>query len=74
MTDKQMISHSKLMSLALRHKPGELGITLEENGWADVNALIRGMNMAGHMVSLDDIQTIVRLNDKQRFAFNEDQT
>jgi len=74
MTNKQMISHSKLMSLGLRHKPEELGITLDENGWAEVDALIRGMNMAGHKVSLDDIDMIVRLDEKQRYAFNKEHT
>jgi putative RNA 2'-phosphotransferase len=32
---------SKLMSLALRHDPGALGIALDANGWTDVDTLLR---------------------------------
>ena len=74
MTDKQMKSHSKFMSLILRHKPEEIGITLDENGWANVNDLISGMNRVGRIVSMDDIELIVRLDEKQRYIFNEEHT
>lgn len=33
---------SRYISLILRHKPEVIGITLDEHGWADVDALIRG--------------------------------
>lgn len=36
---------SKFISLILRHKPEEIGITLDEHGWANVNELIRGVNI-----------------------------
>lgn len=35
---------SKYIALILRHKPQTIGITLDEHGWADVNALIEGVN------------------------------
>jgi len=63
------------MSLVLRHRPHKIGITLDANGWADVDALIEGINKAGRVpVTLDDIKHVVNTNDKQRFAFNEDYT
>ena len=30
---------SKLMSLVLRHQPEKIGLTLDENGWADVEEM-----------------------------------
>ena len=39
MSDKDT---SKYISLILRHKPEVIGITLDEHGWADVEALIEG--------------------------------
>ena len=74
MTEKQMLSCSKFISLVLRHKPEAIGITLDAYGWADTNALINGMNKAGHSVSMDDIEKIVRLDEKQRYIFNDGQT
>lgn len=34
---------SKYIALILRHKPQTIGITLDEHGWVDVNALIEGV-------------------------------
>ena len=34
---------SKFISMILRHKPEEIGITLDEHGWANVNELIAGI-------------------------------
>ncbi len=62
------------MSLVLRHKPEEIGLMLDEQGWANVNELIAKMNIKGVSVDKIIINTIVETNDKKRFAFNEDKT
>ena len=74
MTEKQMLSCSKSISLILRHKPETIGLSLDTNGWADVNAMISGINKAGYAVSMDGLETIVRLDEKQRYVFNNDHT
>jgi len=74
MTDKEIVSVSKFMSLVLRHNPSKAGITLDSNGWADTNALIKGMNTAGRKVTLDTLKEVVDSNDKQRFKFSDDFT
>lgn len=62
---------SKFLSLVLRHKPEEIGLTLDDNGWADVAELLK--KAKGHYTfSLEDLQRVVADNDKQRFAFSED--
>lgn len=38
------VALGKFISLILRHKPETIGITLDSNGWADVNELIKGIN------------------------------
>jgi len=60
------------MSLVLRHNPQKIGITLDENGWADVVLLLSGINRLGHKATLDDLKEVVATNDKQRFKFNDD--
>ncbi|MBE6772947.1 MAG: hypothetical protein E7544_01860 [Ruminococcaceae bacterium] len=40
--EKDLIKISCYISMLLRHKPQAAGITLDENGWADVNELIKG--------------------------------
>lgn len=66
---------SKLIALALRHRPEAIGIALDEHGWADVPALIDGVNATnGHRLTPETLEEIIRMDDKQRYAFNEDHT
>lgn len=38
---------SRFVSLILRHKPGKIGLQLDEHGWANVDELIEGIRRAG---------------------------
>ena len=64
---------SKFIALILRHKPETIGITLDEHGWADVDRLIEGVNRT-RPLDRDTLEEIVRTDEKQRYAFNEDHT
>jgi putative RNA 2'-phosphotransferase len=70
----QIKNISKFMSLVLRHKPEEIELVLDNEGWARVDELISQMNKKGIVVDFDVIDEVVRTNDKKRFAFNEDKT
>lgn len=66
---------SRYISLILRHKPEVIGITLDEHGWADVNALIRGIRETKEPAfSKELLDEIVRTDSKQRYAYNQDHT
>lgn len=74
LTEKKM-KDTKLLSLVLRHKPEEIGLTLDSNGWADVNDLIKRINLnTKYKVTLDELTQLVADNDKQRFTFNDNKT
>lgn len=64
-------SISKFLSLVLRHKPEEIGIVLDNNGWADVNELI---SKSKQKFSFEELDYVVKNNLKQRFSFNDDLT
>ena len=64
---------SRYISLVLRHKPEEAGITLDEHGWADVSELIAGVNRT-HPLTMELLDEIVRTDEKRRYSFNEDRT
>lgn len=71
---EKMVNTSKFISLILRHKPDVIGITLDEHGWANVDELLTGLNKAGHIVCMKDLENIVSTDNKQRYSFNEDKT
>ena len=64
----------RFLSLVLRHEPGAAGITLDDNGWADVEELLAGVRRTGRQIDMDTLERIVRENNKQRYSFNEDHT
>lgn len=62
MTPKHL---SKYLSLILRHDPKRGGITLDAEGWADLDQLLQG---APKGTTREAIEQVVAENDKQRFT------
>lgn len=73
MTRPEDVQISKFLSLILRHKPDAVGITLDEHGWADVDALLAGLSRT-EPCDLTRLERIVAEDEKQRYSFNEDHT
>lgn len=74
MTTKEAhVSASKLLALVLRHKPEEIGISLDEHGWADVGELVCGISKT-RAFTHDTLEEIVATDSKGRYSFNEDHT
>ena len=72
MISKKQITHiSKFLSLVLRHKPETIGIELDQNGWTDVDTLLKNSNNYGIKFDKEILKHIVETNSKKRFAFNE---
>lgn len=65
---------SVFLSLILRHKPEEIGIALDKNGWANVNELIEGINGSGRVIDMETLENIVKTDNKGRYSFNENKT
>lgn len=63
---------SKFLSYVLRHEPQSIGLTLDSEGWADIDALIDGANAFGRRLDRELIRAIVDSNDKKRFALSDD--
>ena len=60
-------STSKFISLILRHKPETIGITLDEHGWADVDALIEGISRT-QPFDREMLEEIVATDEKGRYT------
>ena len=73
MSQKSKESTSKLIALVLRHKPEEIGITLDEHGWANVSELIAGIART-QPFDMTTLEEIVSTDEKQRYSFNDDKT
>jgi putative RNA 2'-phosphotransferase len=69
---KDLVRISKFLSLVLRHKPEELGLELDAAGWVPVNDLLEAAAFHGMKFSREQLDEVVRTNEKKRFAFSAD--
>lgn len=67
-----LVSHSKFLSLVLRHNPQRIGLTLDEAGWACTDELLACLQKSSHPMSLAQLQRVVAADSKQRYSFSED--
>lgn len=73
---KQQVKLSRFMSFALRHKPEEVALTLDHEGWASIHELAAAHNLQNPRTpaTVQEILDVVRSCDKQRYSVSMDQT
>jgi putative RNA 2'-phosphotransferase len=69
---KANINTSKFLSYILRHEPESIGLSLDTEGWADIEELIRLANASGNTLTLEQLFSIVENDAKQRFSLSGD--
>ncbi|MEG2358301.1 RNA 2'-phosphotransferase [Acinetobacter sp.] len=70
MNEKEL---SKYLSYILRHKPEEIGLELDSEGWGNIAELIKKSQPVTHAsLSLAVIQAAVTNSDKKRFQISDD--
>ncbi len=67
-----LVKLSKFLSYVLRHQPESIGLTLDPNGWVEVEVLLRQARGNGKPLTRPLLDRIVAENDKKRFAFSDD--
>ncbi|MEV6476794.1 RNA 2'-phosphotransferase [Streptomyces sp. NPDC051657] len=68
MDERRTVKVSKYLSKHLRHQPGRIGLTLDENGWVAVEELLRAAARYGFVISRAELDHVVAANDKRRFT------
>ena len=66
-----VVRTSKRLSYVLRHRPGSIGITLDDAGWVDVDVLLNALAAHGPEVTRAELDDVVATNHKRRFAFDD---
>jgi len=61
---------AKRLALWLRHDPAAAGLTLDAQGWTDVDAVLDAMRRTDPSLGWEDLLRVVETNDKQRFELN----
>ncbi|MFG2955521.1 RNA 2'-phosphotransferase [Streptomyces sp. NPDC048291] len=66
--ERRTVKVSKYLSKHLRHQPERIGLSLDEAGWVEIDALLAAVAAHGFPVSREELDHVVAANDKQRFA------
>jgi putative RNA 2'-phosphotransferase len=72
MDDRRTVRTSRFLARVLRHDPGSIGLRMDSAGWVEVPALLSACAAAGRPLTRGELEHVVAVNDKQRFAFSED--
>lgn len=56
---------SKFLALILRHKPEELGLTLDEQGWCNVDELVKAFKTKFNDFTFETLEEIVITDEKE---------
>ena len=70
---RRLESISKFLSLVLRHRPEEIGLTLDEHGWTEIDSLVALANSRGTPLTRELVLEIAATSDKKRFAISPDE-
>ncbi|MES2944718.1 MAG: RNA 2'-phosphotransferase [Pseudomonadota bacterium] len=72
MNSKLVTETSKFLSYVLRHEPQAIGLALDTEGWASIDALIAAAAQHGRKLDRALIENVVSTNDKKRFTLSPD--
>lgn len=67
--DKALADISRFLSYVLRHEPEAIGLSLDPEGWAEIDSLIAQANIP---ITHALLYEAVEKNDKKRFALSND--
>ena len=68
--DSHIVKISRYLSKHLRHQPDSIGIKLAPGGWVAVDELLAACAKHQFPITLQQLQTVVANNDKNRFSFD----
>ncbi|MBC9714151.1 RNA 2'-phosphotransferase [Streptomyces sp. TRM66268-LWL] len=66
--ERRTVRVSKYLSKHLRHEPHRIGLTLDANGWVEIETLIAAAAAHGFTFTRAELDHVVAHNDKKRFA------
>ncbi len=64
---------SKFLCYVLRHRPEEIGVTLDPAGYVDAAELVRAMQPRYPEFTMEALQEIVATDDKKRYTLRDGQ-
>ena len=66
-------SISRYIVTLLRHRPEQIGLTMDKQGWVLVDELLEKLKTHNNLeITIPEIQYMVKVNNKKRFALKSE--
>ncbi|MFD0899855.1 RNA 2'-phosphotransferase [Actinomadura sediminis] len=68
--ERRAVRVSKYLARHLRHRPGDIGLVLDREGWADVGELLAAAARHGFPIGRGELERVVASDGKGRYALD----
>ncbi len=72
MTQETLQDKSRFLSFVLRHRPETINITLDKDGYVDIDQLVQATHSTKSPLTREDLLEIVRTDSKGRYGLTPD--
>ena len=70
--NKRLTKLSKYLTYILRHEPHAIGLKLDEEGFLNVEELVRNANASGKKITIEQVNQVVAENEQKLFTLSDD--
>ncbi len=72
--NKRLTKISKYLKFILRHEPHSIGMKLDDEGYLNVEDLVKNANASGKSITSEQVQRVVADHEHNNFTLNDDGT
>lgn len=70
--NKRLTKLSKYLTYVLRHEPHAIGLKLDEEGFLNVEELVKNANASGKKITIEQVNQVVAENEQELFTLSDD--
>ena len=72
--NKRLTKISKYLTFILRHEPHSIGMKLDDEGYLNVEDLVKNANASGKSITPEQVQQVVAGHEQNLFTLSDDGT
>ena len=72
--NKRLTKISKYLTFILRHQPHSIGMKLDDEGYLNVEELVKNANASGKSITTEQVRQVVADHEHSLFTLSDDGT
>jgi putative RNA 2'-phosphotransferase len=72
--NKRLTRISKYLTFILRHEPHSIGMKLDDEGFLNVESLVKNANASGKSITIEQVHQVVAGHEAKLFTLSDDGT